>query len=169
MAAGATYEPITTTTLGSAQTSVTFSSISGSYTDLVLIANFGTSAIDYVQIVLNSDTTVSNYSGTYILGGGTSAATGRYTGANGAYWLGGSTQTSTTTGESIGKYMFLNYSNTTTFKTVLQRADTPSTGIGSMVGLWRNTAAITSIKFQIVNGQTINSGSTFTLYGISAA
>jgi len=32
-----TYEPIATTTLSSAQSSVTFSSISGSYTDLVLV------------------------------------------------------------------------------------------------------------------------------------
>jgi hypothetical protein len=32
-----TYEPIATTTLGSAAASVTFSSISGSYTDLVLV------------------------------------------------------------------------------------------------------------------------------------
>ena len=37
MAAGSTYTPIATTTLGSAQADVTFSSISGSYTDLVLI------------------------------------------------------------------------------------------------------------------------------------
>jgi hypothetical protein len=38
-----TYEPIATTTLGTAlQTSVTFSTISGSYTDLVLIANITT-------------------------------------------------------------------------------------------------------------------------------
>ena len=34
----ATYEKIATTTLGSAATSVTFSSISGSYTDLVLFS-----------------------------------------------------------------------------------------------------------------------------------
>jgi hypothetical protein len=32
-----TYEPIATTTLGSATSTVTFSSISGSYTDLVAV------------------------------------------------------------------------------------------------------------------------------------
>ena len=33
----ATYEPIATTTLGSAASTITFSSISGSYTDLILV------------------------------------------------------------------------------------------------------------------------------------
>jgi hypothetical protein len=33
-----TYEPIATTTLGSAAADVTFTSISGTYTDLVLVA-----------------------------------------------------------------------------------------------------------------------------------
>jgi hypothetical protein len=169
MAAGATYEPIATQTLSSAAASVTFSSISGSYTDLVLVANFATSTTDYAQIVLNSDTTVSNYSGTYLLGNGTSAASGRYSGASGAYWLGGSTQTATTVGGGMARYMFQNYSNSTTYKTVLQRADTASTGTGTMVGLWRNTAAITSIKIQTVSGYNLLSGSTFTLYGIAAA
>jgi len=161
-----TYSPIASQTLGSAAASVTFSSIPQGYTDLVLVANFATSTSDYVQIILNSDTTVSNYSGTYILGNGTSAASGRYTGANGAYWLGGSTQTATTVGNGMARYMFQNYSNSTTYKTVLQRADSAGSAAGSMVGLWRNTAPITSITFQIVNGQTINSGSTFSLYGI---
>ena len=42
MAAGATYEPIATNTLGSAAASVTFSGISGSYTDLILITSTNT-------------------------------------------------------------------------------------------------------------------------------
>jgi hypothetical protein len=35
-----TYEPIATTTLGTATASVTFSSISGAYTDLVLVCRY---------------------------------------------------------------------------------------------------------------------------------
>ena len=37
MAAGATYEPIATTTLTSAQTGITFTGISSAYTDLILV------------------------------------------------------------------------------------------------------------------------------------
>jgi len=38
MAAGKTYEPIATTTLSSSAATITFSSISGSYTDLVFVS-----------------------------------------------------------------------------------------------------------------------------------
>ena len=44
-----TYEPIATTTLGSAAASVTFSSISGSYTDLVLIVVPKATTGDYIR------------------------------------------------------------------------------------------------------------------------
>jgi hypothetical protein len=58
-----TYEPIATTTLGTSESSVTFSSISGSYTDLVLICAVKNTANngDEVAFQLNSDTG-SNYS-----------------------------------------------------------------------------------------------------------
>ena len=39
MAAGSTYTPLATNTLSSSSASITFSSISGSYTDLVLVMN----------------------------------------------------------------------------------------------------------------------------------
>jgi hypothetical protein len=52
-----TYEPIATTTLSSAQSSVTFSSISGSYTDLVLVSNVsGSGGNANLRVTLNSDT-----------------------------------------------------------------------------------------------------------------
>ncbi len=60
----ATYEPLATTTLGSAASSVTFSSISGSYTDLVVVFS-GTAGGGNSNLILtfNSDTG-SNYSWT---------------------------------------------------------------------------------------------------------
>ena len=78
MAAGSTYTPIATNTLGSAQASVTFSSISGSYTDLVLIINAGTSdASEQDCLIRVNGDTGSNYSATYMYGTGSSAASGR--------------------------------------------------------------------------------------------
>jgi ethanolamine utilization microcompartment shell protein EutL len=72
-----TYEPIATTTLGSAAASYTFSSISGSYTDLILVVDATTTAGNRaLQLVLNSDTG-TNYSATYITGDGSSTASSR--------------------------------------------------------------------------------------------
>ena len=163
-----TYTPIASQTLGSAAASVTFSSIPQGYTDLVLVMNLGAATSDFVQIVLNSDTANTLYSGTYLLGDGSSASSGRYTSGNSStvYWIGGSSGTGTSANSLVARYNFQNYSNSTTFKTVLARADNAGSTASAMVGLWRNTAAITSIRIQIVGGQNIVSGSTFSIYGI---
>lgn len=157
-----TYDPIATTTLGSAQSSVTFSSISGSYTDLILIVNSNNAgaAENYAYMYFNSDTTNSNYSRTVINGDGTSATSSRF-----------SNQipiTNQPTDKSNQIIHIMNYSNATTFKTSLWRSNSPNQIVSAGVGLWRNTAAITTIT---LTGFSANfaSGSVFTLYGIKAA
>ena len=63
----------------------------------------------------------------------------------------------------------LNYSNSTTFKTMLSR-QFGSTHIGWLsCGLWRSTAGITSIVFTDESGGNFTTGFTLTLYGIKAA
>jgi hypothetical protein len=65
---------------------------------------------------------------------------------------------------------FMNYSNATTYKTVLSRSNVAaSASVSANVGLWRNTAAITSIKLYVYPSYNFVAGSTFTLYGIKAA
>jgi hypothetical protein len=69
---------------------------------------------------------------------------------------------------------FMNYSNSTTYKTMLGRQGTASSTAGGAsltVSLWRNTSAITSIQLQLDFGSSNRwyTGSTFTLYGIKAA
>ena len=59
MAAGITYTPIASTTLGSAAASYTFSSIPNTYTDLVLIASMADSnsgADQRMLVQVNGDT-----------------------------------------------------------------------------------------------------------------
>ena len=159
-----TYEPIATTTLGSAQSTVTFSSITGTYTDLVIIANTKNTANsgDEVGIQFNSDTG-SNYSRTRLFGDGSSVASGRSTNTNkGAL---GINDTSNFV-PIIANVQ--NYANSTTNKTVISRGN--SGGYASAyVSLWRNTAAITSITLLPDSGTTFTSGCSFTLYGIKAA
>jgi len=156
-----TYEPIAATTLGSAQSSVTFSSISGSYTDLVVVTNGSSSTGATLVCRFNGDTG-TNYSFTGMNGNGSAASSFRV-----------SNNTSVGLGEIYNyncTYLFQiqNYSNTTTYKTSLCRANSASDYVQVNVGVWRSTAAITSLQLFVTSGN-FNSGSTFTLYGIKAA
>jgi len=164
-----TYESIATNTLGSAAASVTFSSISGSYTDLVLVINAKgtgfTGSGTYPYVRYNSDSG-TNYSRTYLSGNGSSASSARGTSENLQYLVGGTYIDGTFAYNSITHFM--NYSNTTTYKTILSRANNSGVQVDALVGLWRSTSAITSIIVYSSSGN-FDIGSTFTLYGIKAA
>jgi len=167
MAAGSTYTPIATNTLSSAASSVTFSSISGAYTDLVVVCNAGVTASGGYTLAmqLNGDTG-NNYSGTRLSGNGTTAASYRASNLN--YYFAGLNMPDTLTTNVI--FHLMNYSNTTTYKTALIRMNDVGVGTAAMACLWRNTAAITSINLSAeVGATTLLAGSTFTLYGIAAA
>lgn len=161
-----TYEPIATQTLGSTSSSVTFSSITGSYTDLVIVINGAiTTGNPAVWMRFNSDSG-SNYSFTRVTGNGTSALSSyevSQTKANLASAFG-----MTTTYETNIIVQIMNYSNATTNKTTLTRANTASLGTEASVNLYRSTSAITAIEI-FPSSSTFTTGSTFTLYGIKAA
>lgn len=160
-----TYDKIEAKSLGSATSSVAFTSIPATYTDLVLIANYTTTAANVdVRFQVNSDT-ATNYSYTYLLGNGTAAGSGRA--ANSAF-IGGYFSVGTSTNGNISIYNLMNYANTTTYKTILQRMSSAEKELTANVGLWRNTAAINACTIY-TSGSTFTAGSTFTLYGIKAA
>ena len=161
-----TYEKVATTTLSSTQATVDFTSISGSYTDLVLIMQVTTSSGgNYSRIRFNSDTG-SNYSATRLSGTGTSATSAR---SSNQTWMDIDNESFVNTTIANRILQIQNYANTTTYKTVLGRNNNSSNGTGATVGLWRSTSAITSISIFLESSGTFNSGSTFTLYGIKAA
>lgn len=162
-----TYEPIQTQTVGTAVATVTFTSIPQTYTDLVFIVSAASSVVQDPICRVNGDTG-SNYSYTTLTGNGGSASSARATN-QGAMALNYFGSDSTTLGENTRIINFLNYSNTTTYKTMLAKGGRGNTdGLASMCNLWRNTAAITSVTFYTGSG-TYSVGSTFTLYGIKAA
>jgi hypothetical protein len=156
-----TYTPIATQTLGSAAASVTFSSISGTYTDLILVFNGTESANQFVAFQVNSDTG-SNYSWTRMYGDGTSTFSSR-----GSSTTFGRLGIGDPTNRTLTISYFMNYSNTTTYKSVISRSNTDF--VGAVVSLWRSTSAITSITALTTTADTFTVGSTFTLYGIKAA
>jgi len=157
----ATYTPISSITLGSTVSSVTFSSIPQTYTDLILVGSVNTTAgLDY-WYRLNSDTG-ANYSNTRLLGGGSTATSFRAASSTLNYL-----NANTTTGQHNFVSHFMNYSNTTTFKTQLTRFNNATTETLLRVNLWRNTAAISTILIQ-TDSSTFTADSTFNLYGIQA-
>lgn len=162
-----TYVALDKQNLTTATAEVTFSNL-GSYTDIIVVSNFGTTvAGNTVGLRFNGDTG-SNYSTTQVNGpmpfGGS--------------WRGSNQTSITVFGSPIvdgtpstlranGTIHIQNYGNSTTNKTVLSRYGYATGEVIAGVGLWRNTNAITSITL-VALGTTFLAGSTFSLYGIAA-
>lgn len=161
----ATYVPISTQTLGSATASVTFSSIPSTYMDLVLVINGGTAtATQDMYVRFNSDAG-ANYSQTLLRGNGTAASSSTFT-AQSNGWLDFTGANNDL--NQMWTAQIMNYSNATTYKTYLSRFSRASTATEAIVGLWKNTAAISTILVGTSSGNIL-SGTSLTLYGILGA
>jgi hypothetical protein len=164
MPAGSTYSTIATQTLGSTASSVTFSSIPSTYTDLVLITAAPSvgGGISIATLTFNGDT-ASNYSFTRLSGDGSSASTDRVSNT------GGLQSGLTYPGQYTQTWIIQSYANTSVNKTALNKSPVAQSLIRYGVGLWRSTAAITSVTIADGTGTGYATGATFTLYGITAA
>ena len=165
-----TYEPIVTTTTTTASPAFTFSSISQNYTDLVLIMSVraNSTPTSYgTNIRFNSDTG-SNYSRTIMYGYGGGYAAQRATNQT-RFDI--SSGTTTANQFNIIRLNVMNYSNSTTYKTLIGHNDDRADVASVTCGLWRNTNAITSITITPYdsNATGFATGCTFTLYGIKSA
>jgi hypothetical protein len=160
-----TYTPIATTTLGSSSSSITFSSIPSTYTDLVIVINGqGSNRVDAnVRVGNGTVDSGTNYSRTGLSGNGTAASS--YNVANETAWLVDAVAES---GGSMAIVQIMNYANTTTNKSALSRIASSISYARAVTYLWRSTAAINIITISAPSS-TYLAGSTFTLYGIKAA
>ena len=153
-----TYTPIATQTLGSAAASVIFSSIPQGYTDIRVVVVTAVNTSTYMQF--NSDSG-SNYSLTEIWAG-SSANSERATSITRMDLR----NSNSTLGNNMATIDIMNYSNSTTNKTVLTAIrDGLYDRVYRQVQLWRNTASITTIRFFPDTGN-FPIGSTFSIYGI---
>jgi hypothetical protein len=161
----ATYKPIQSIVLSTSASSVLFSGIPQDYSDLIVVVTGNTASGgevgSFITVGNNSLDTGSNYSMTEIYGNGTSAASYRDTSRSYLNILLSTSGTSTTN----TMLQFINYSNSTTFKTVLSKSRAPSVSLRNAVGLWRSTSAINIISIAPYTGSWA-SGTTFDLYGI---
>lgn len=171
-----TYTPIATANGTGSSTVISFTSIPQTYTDLVLVCNSITSASGVnntdIGIRFNNDSSFSSYSRTilYAYSGGISSARSTRSQMNEMYIdYYGAMGSSTYPGLQVVNIM--NYSNTTTYKTVLTRSNNAYSngGVDMLSGTWASTSAITQIDTVVDSGSNIATTAMFTLYGIKAA
>jgi hypothetical protein len=163
-----TYRPLATITLGSAASSVTFSSIPATYRDLVLVyAGRTTSTADGDALLgrYNGDTG-SNYR---------QVRMGAFANTPFSNFFAGTTQElarldtsiSGNTRPSQGSVNFMDYSATDKHKTALSRSGYARDLIDGTGTRWASTAAITTILLTPATGANFEAGFTFNLYGIA--
>jgi hypothetical protein len=170
------FESIATITVGSGGVaSITFSSIPQTFTHLQVrqsaqtndTANSGLGN-NRMNGYFNADETATNYYSHYFTGNGASAVADA---EQVAKWAGDASRNSSN-GWGTGILDILDYTNTNKFKTTRSLTGVTTNSslngfarLGS--GLWRNTAAITSLKI-IPEAGTLKENSSFALYGVKA-
>jgi hypothetical protein len=158
-----TYEPIASAS-PSAAANVEFTSISGSFTDLVLVYHLIHSVgNEDMWLRYNSDTG-NNYSATMLYGTGSSAGSARLSNQSRAlldyYAIPGTSE------YAMGVVQIMSYSNSNVYTTALSAAARAGNGVDRVVSLWRNTNAVTTVT--LLPGAGTITG-TVALYGIKAA
>ena len=157
--------------LGSPAASVTFSSIPGSYTNLLLVimaASSRSALTDGVECAINADSTQAHYAENYFFNSGSGTQSNNIIGS-----IPGTTAPSNACG--VIQVTFASYAGTTFLKTFLTMnfamaasstfSAAPETGMQS--GSWNSNAAITSLVLTSQAGANFLTGSTFTLYGLT--
>jgi len=172
------FYQIATTTVGTATSTVTFSSIPQDYTHLQLRSfsqdSRATYGITETRITFNSDSSAV-YARHQLVGDGSTVFSDGVTGAQ--YMILGDGTFGTTTGGTFGVGIadILDYTNTNKFKTVRQISGVDINGTiagyggraGLSSGVWRSTSAISSITLLAQNGN-FSTNSRFDLYGVKA-
>ena len=173
----ATYTLISSNVLSSSAASVTFSAIPADYTDLVLRCSSRdtqASVTDYyLNLNFNGDT-ATNYSITSIYNFGSAAASDRWTSQTNGYIYQDNSATATANTFAnieiyIPSYTVSQNKPYSSFGAPESNVANLSTrSVSAVAGLWRNTAAITSIVIAPPTSSFV-SGSSFYLYGISSS
>jgi hypothetical protein len=154
-----TYELIESVTLASAASSVTFSSITQSYRDLVLVVNGKAEGGTGLYLQFNGDS-ASNYTTIKMIG----EASGPFSGSQTLTFTNAGYMFST---QSLNTMQIMDYSAVDKHKTVLGRGNVSNTFVGAAAARWPSTAAITQVRLFMDSGRNFQIGTTLNLYGIA--
>ena len=166
---------ISSQVLTSSAATVTFSAIPGTFKDLVLRISARTdqnSTTAFLTYYLNAGGT-GLQSESYLGAGGSTTETGRTSNSNGGIGSGGfislsgNTSTSNTFGSAeIYIPSYTASRNKATGNVGMGETNATAIQMGITAGLWRNTAAVTTIALS-PSGSNFLSGSSFYLYGLA--
>ena len=168
-----TYVALAKTVLTGNQTTVTFSGIVNTYTDLVVVASARTDVAlvqDFIKVSFNSVT--GAYSTIWLIGtgGGATVSSGQTNLANEIRWYYAATGANATSNTFANAELYIpNYAGSTnkpTSGTGVAETNASAVNMAATAGLMNNTAAITSITLAPWSGPNFVSGSRFDLYGI---
>ncbi len=154
--------PLANITLGSSASTVTFSSISGSYRDLMFVIGGSSAGSTNVTMRFNSDSG-TNYNMVWATGYGSTTTSGSSANNSLLYTNAGASFQSGKATEIIN---IMDYSATDKHKTVLSRTSASDNGVEMNAARWASTAAITTVAFTGAGSYDV--GTTFALYGVSA-
>ena len=170
-----TYTLISSQVLASSASSVTFSSIPATYTDLVVRASArdsqtGSVIYQSIRVEFNADAS-SIYSVTILSGNGSATASSRFSALSYTIDNAGTNSDATANTFSNTEMYFPNYLSTTSkpySEFGVAENNATFAGIATTADLYRNTSAIASLKLSS-NGGSFLTNSSFYLYGISNA
>ena len=152
------------TTLGSNSTTITFSSIPGTYQDLYLVVVGRSSGGFFQNIRFNGDSG-SNYNTVRFTSNASTITSGTYAGANRGL-ISDQSLNSSITGAAF--VHILDYARTDKHKTTIGDVHVDNSTYNEMLcNRWANTAAITTVALSSDSGQTYLAGTTFALYGVT--
>ena len=151
-----TYRPLATVTLGTAVSSVSFSSIPSSYRDLILVYNATGNSSQVCTLQINGS--AANGSTVSMVG-----ASGFVVSNTSTTLIGGLIDTT----RGVNILQFMDYSATDKHKTYLIRADRAAANTVAYAARWAQTSAINSIAVFTGSGN-FDVGSVFSIYGVIA-
>jgi hypothetical protein len=165
------YESISTTTVSTPVSSITFSSIPSTYSHLqirAIVRSTTANLYDNASLTFNSDTG-ANYAQHQLFGDGSTVSASSNINANNFEAIFNTSSTAIANNFGFGIMDILDYANTNKNKSARGLTGFDKNGSGGFIvlrsGLWRSTAAVTSITLTSTAGNFAQYSS-FALYGI---
>jgi hypothetical protein len=162
-----TFIKIATVTVGSGGSStIDFTSIPSTYTDLCLLTSTrGTFSNYYDEFKIRFNGSTTGYTARNVYGSSTGVASGTFDAV--AFGVGSTATANTFSNNMLYIPNYAGSTNKSLSSDFVGENNATTTYLGLYANLWSNTAAITSISLSSVNTSNFVQYSTATLYGIA--